>query len=76
MADGAGDGAWPRFARWIDAGLIGLSLSLIGCTGPASPHGTPGVSRDAGTPPVLVACCGDGHPPAATSCCQTIKGAS
>ena len=39
---------------WLDIGFFVLSLSLGGCGGPVSPHGH--------------AYCGDGHPPAGTSC--------
>ncbi len=71
-----GGEVWPGFPHWIDIALIGLSLSLTGCGGPAVPHGTPSISRDAGVPSVLAARCGDGHPPVSMSCCQIFKGAT
>jgi hypothetical protein len=62
----------PGFWYWIDVGLLMLSLSLSSCGGPVSLHATPVPL----TPSTVAACCGDGHPPAGTGCCQPIKGAS
>ena len=30
----------PGFMYWLDIGLFVLSLSLAGCGGPVSPHGS------------------------------------